>query len=79
MERVSFDNSRLLGKIKEKGMTQADAAKAAGMSLSALSFKLNGKRYFTQPEIIRIAALLDVPDDQIVAYFFTPTNAKSQV
>lgn len=79
MDKLVFDSSRLLGKIKEKGMTQADAANAAGMSLSSLSFKLTGKRYFTQPEIVKIAAALDIQSEEIADYFFTPRNAKTQV
>jgi len=69
MEKVIFDYSCLLGKIKESGNTQESVAEGIKMSASALNAKLTNKTYFTQAQIIKVATLLGL--DDLNKYFFT--------
>ena len=70
-KQVKFDYSKLLGKIKEKGLTLAEFAKCIGMAPSTFSLKLSGEGYFRQPEIISICDELGIAYKEIIAYFFT--------
>ena len=65
-----FDYSRLLGKIKEKGLTQASLAKLVGLSESTFNLKLANKRAFKQEEIVKTCSALDVSLENIPLYFF---------
>lgn len=65
-----FNYSKLLGRIKEKGYTQVELAKAIGIGETSLNFKLNNKSLFRQDEIVSIANLLDIPAADYEAYFF---------
>lgn len=60
----------LLGKIKEKRLTQEKVSKAIGISLSALRRKIEGKTEFTREEINKICKLLEVSDEDLLAIFF---------
>ena len=77
VEKVIFNNSKVLGRMREMGLTQAQTAEAIGISSSALAFKLKGERYFDQDDIRQLVDVLKVPADQIQAYFFTPEDAKT--
>ena len=66
-----FNYSKLLGKIREKDMTQADVASAIGINLATLNAKINGRSYFTSYEIINLCSLLEIPKAEIGSYFFT--------
>lgn len=66
-----FDYSKLIGLIIEKYRTRGAFAAAAGFSESALSARLNNQVPFTDVEIKRICALLDIADQDIPVYFFT--------
>ena len=68
---MGFDYSKLLGKIKEKGFTQASLAKAIGITSGALSEKLNNKANFKQREICFIRQMLDISIGEVGEYFFT--------
>jgi len=68
---MAFDYSKLRGRIREKFTTQEKFANAMGIALSTLSFKLNNKVYWTQPEINRACELLDIADTDVTDYFFT--------
>lgn len=68
---MSFDQSKLRGRIIEKFNTQSAFSRAMGVSERTLSLKLNGKIYFTQNEIALIAELLEIPQKEIQIYFFT--------
>jgi hypothetical protein len=72
MENVIFDYSKLRGKIKEVFKTQASYAKAVPMSSVSLSEKLNNKVQFSQKEIDKACALLQIAKEEIPIYFFTP-------
>ena len=68
---MAFDYSKLRGRIREKFATQEKFANAMGIALSTLSFKLNNKVYWTQPEINRACELLEIADADVTDYFFT--------
>ena len=68
---MAYNYCKLLGRIVEKFSTQANFAKALGISERSLSLKLTNKVPFKQPEITRAAGLLGVPGEEIPAYFLT--------
>ena len=67
----TFDFSKLRGRIREKYNTETAFCKAMELSHNTLSKKLNGKIHFVQDEIDRAIVLLEIPDAEISAYFFT--------
>lgn len=68
---MKFNHSKLLGKIKEFGMTQADLASSIGINKGTLSAKLNSQYCFTSDEMVAICEVLNVPIKEIPQYFFT--------
>lgn len=62
--------SKLRGRIREKYGTQEAFAKAMNMNYTTLSNKLNGKTEWTREEIERACTLLEIPVQEIPAYFF---------
>lgn len=64
-----MDYSKLKGLMREKGYTQAELARAIGISESTLNLKLSGKSFFKADEILKISSVLDImrPLDD---YFF---------
>ena len=74
---MEFDYSKLLGRIKEKGMTQESLSKELGIALSSLNLKLTNKAYFKQQEIRRICEILEIEDSEVGLYFFTQKVQKS--
>ena len=67
---MNYDYSKLLGRIKECGLTQDQLAKAIGKNKSTLSAKLNGQFSFTTKEIDDICKVLDISNSEIGDYFF---------
>lgn len=67
---MSFDYSKLLGKIKERGYTQETLAEAIGMAPASLSLKLNNKAHFKQRDMKKIARVLKLDVKKIGEYFF---------
>lgn len=67
---IRYDYSKLLGKIREKGMTQVELAKEIGISEATLNFSLKNKRPFKQDEIIRICEILGINLESVETYFF---------
>lgn len=67
---MCYDYSRLRGKIREKFGTEAAFAEEMGVSSVTLSSKLNNKKPFTQPEIVKAMGLLDFHRSQIADFFF---------
>ena len=65
-----FDYKKLRGKIREVFGTQENFANALGISKVSLSLKLNNTRDFTQGEISKAAALLEIKPSDVPAYFF---------
>lgn len=73
-----MDYSKLLGRLKEKSLTQAEVAKMIKVSPSTLNGKLNGHVEFSQSEIRNLCIVLDIQDSDIPAFFFTEKLEKSQ-
>lgn len=67
-----FDHSKLCGRITELFGNQAALAEHIGWSPSALSNRINNKIHFDTDEIILLCEVLNIPDEDIVLYFFTP-------
>lgn len=67
---MKFNHSKLLGRIRECGFTQAQLAAAINISKATLSAKLNGQFYFTAIEIYSICDVLNIPTSEIGEYFF---------
>lgn len=68
---MAFDYSKLLGRIKECGLTQERLAAAIGISASTLCLKLGNNSFFTQKEIKNTCKVLNIPDCDAGVYFFT--------
>ncbi len=68
---MKFNHSKLLGRIRECGFSQAALAKAIGISKGTLSAKLNNQNYFTSVEMIAICNVLNIAVKDIHLYFFT--------
>ena len=67
---MAFEYGKLLGRIREKGFTQAQLANIAGMTPGTLSQKLNNQATFRQKEITEICKALEISADEVGAYFF---------
>ena len=67
---MSFDYSKLSGKIVEKYGTQYNFAIALGLSERSLSLKLNNRVPWKNTELQKAIELLDIPEKEIGAYFF---------
>lgn len=72
-----FNYAKLLGRIKEYGLTQKVLAKKIGCSSTTISEKLNNKYAFTMKEIDAICNTLDIPKSEIGIYFFTEKVQKN--
>lgn len=68
-----FDYRKLTGRIIEKFGSRKAFAEAYGLSENAMSQKLTGKMKITTDDIIEWSKpeFLDIPCEQIGAYFFT--------
>lgn len=66
----SVNKRKLLGVIVENGDTQRELSKAIGISLAALSAKINGKREFKLSEISTIAVRYGLDKGAIYDIFF---------
>lgn len=71
MGKVTFDYSKLRGRIVEKCGSQKEYAKALGISESSMTSKLRGKTYFSQKEIEMSKHILDIEPGKVSSYFFT--------
>lgn len=69
---MAFDFNKLRGRIKEHFGSEKSFAEAMGMAPSNLSARLNGKIHWSGDEIKKACDLLKIPDEEVVAYFFTP-------
>ena len=68
---MSYNFAKLRGRMVEKNVTCKDLADRIGMEPPGLSLRLNGKRQFRLNEVEEIVTALDIPEDQVAAYFFT--------
>lgn len=76
--KLEFDYSKLLGRIKEKFGTQDNLAAKTTMSVTSLNYKLNNKLEWKQKEIVEVTSLLDIAPEEIKDYFFTLKVEKTQ-
>lgn len=67
---MQFDYSKLLGRMKEREITQENLAVMININKGTLNLKLNNKAFFTQPEIRKICVVLEICDSEIGLYFF---------
>ena len=68
---MQFDHSKLLGRIIEKFGSQKALAAKIGWTDSKLSARLTGNVQFDAEEIYMLADVLDIPAEEIPAYFFS--------
>ena len=66
------DFKKLRGRIKEKLGSEANFAKAIGISAVSLSYTFSKKRYFSAEDIRKACQkeVLDIPKEEIGEYFF---------
>lgn len=67
---MKYNYSKLLGRIRECGLTQEQLAKAIGKNKGTISAKVNNQFSFTQEEMDDICRVLEIPNEEIGAYFF---------
>jgi len=67
---MTFNYSKLRGRIREVFGTQDRFAAAMGRSDTSISQKLNNKSEWTQKEINRAVEVLGIDDVDVSAYFF---------
>ena len=67
---MKFNHSKLLGRMRERGVTQATLAEAIGMNKGTLNAKLSSQSFFTQCEMVSICKVLNIPFKEIPLYFF---------
>ena len=71
-----FDYSFLRGRIVERYGTNRNFACAIGISHVTLSLKLQNRISFRQAEMMKIAELLKLKDEEIRKAFFTPAKER---
>lgn len=67
---MSFDYSKLKGRIIERYGSQAKFAKAMGWSERTMSKKINGDISWKQSDICTAMALLGLAESDVQLYFF---------
>lgn len=67
---MSFDYSKLKGRIREIYGTYENLLPKLTMSEATLSRKLNGKSYFDNQEMLELSDALDIDKDEFEHYFF---------
>lgn len=67
---MGFDYSKLLGRMRELGLTQKDISAKLGINKGTLNSKLKGKGVFNASEIDGISKILDIAKEEIGVYFF---------
>lgn len=73
----TYDYSKLLGRMKEKGVTQLELACEIGVSETTMSFSLMNKRAFKQNEMLEICRALEIPIVDVDTYFFSHKSLES--
>lgn len=67
---MKYNYSKLLGRMKERRITQEMLAAEIGVNDGTLNRKLNNSNEFKGNEIDAICRVLDISNDEIGAYFF---------
>lgn len=65
-----YDYSKLLGRLREMGLTQSDLAGKIGISEATLNQKFKNKTEFKQTEIAKILNAVNVDMASVDTYFF---------
>lgn len=65
-----YNYSKLLGAMREQGVTQDILAQKIGLNSATLNQKLKNNSQFKQSEMQEILAYLHLPIDDVVKYFF---------
>lgn len=73
-----LDYNKLRGRIKEKLGTEGSFARAIGRSHNYITKVFQGKTYFTQADVCNSANVLEIDQDEIGVYFFTPEVHKAE-
>lgn len=66
-----FDYSKLIARIKEKGLNNQQVANLVGISEGQFCHKLKSEYSFKQGEMVKIIEILNIPPEEINDYFFT--------
>lgn len=69
-KELKIDLLPLARVIAEQSLTHEYLAHRLSLSRPAFTQKLNGKRKFTAPEMIKLAFLLDMTIDELNAYIY---------
>lgn len=69
--KYEFDYSKLAGRITEVAGTKIHMAELMGMSKMTMTYRMQNKLPFTQPEIMDMCKILGITKSQIPLYFFT--------
>lgn len=69
-EVITYDYSKLLGRIKEKYSTRENLVKEITISSTSLNLRLNNKLKFDQQDIKELCRALDIEEEEIPDYFF---------
>lgn len=73
-QNVAFDYKKLRARIIEKLGSQGELSNRLGITETSFSRKMNNRVSFTAKDIIDITNILEIPADEIGAYFFVPKN-----
>lgn len=71
-----MNSDKLKGIMREKRMTQADAAKLLGLSECSVNQKINNTRPFFLDEAEKLAGALEIDSGSFGVYFFAANVAK---
>ena len=74
---MSYNYSKLKGKIKEVLDTQEKYAEMLNLSTTSINNKLNNKTPFSQDEIAKSIKLLNIDPLEVQQYFFTQKVEKN--
>lgn len=68
---------KLLGRLREKGLTQAQLSDELGLNPATISAKLNCHSDFSAREISEICRVLDIQPEDIGSFFFAQSAKKT--
>jgi len=68
---MTFDYSKLRGKIVERYGDIGSFAEEVGISRQSISLKLNNKSNWSQNDIVKVVKLLGLSKEETYSYFFT--------
>lgn len=68
--KYHYNYSKLLGKLRELGLTQLELATKIGLSETGLSAKLKNKSEFKQSEMLKIVDIIGESPATVEVYFF---------